>query len=63
MLRVEILDSAGFDPPQIGDGHYGLQGIRERARIVGGIARIHSAPGKGTEILVEIPLVEEAASA
>jgi glucose-6-phosphate-specific signal transduction histidine kinase len=49
----------GFDAEApAGDGrrHYGLLGIRERAELVGGRARIESAPGKGTRVMVEVPL-------
>jgi PAS domain S-box-containing protein len=56
-LRVQIRDhGAGFDPALIPKGHFGVQGIRERARIFGGAAQIVSSPGKGTEILVDLPM-------
>jgi PAS domain S-box-containing protein len=45
----------GFDPDQIGSGHFGLQGMRERTRLVDGTLAINSAPGKGTEIVFELP--------
>jgi signal transduction histidine kinase len=35
---------------------WGLLGIRERAEILGGTARIESAPGQGTHVEVRIPL-------
>jgi signal transduction histidine kinase len=58
-VRLEIRDwGVGFDPPAVGSGHFGLKGIRERARVMEGTARIDSAPGKGTCIKVELPLVE-----
>jgi signal transduction histidine kinase len=38
------------------DGGFGLAGIRERARILGGTCTIHSAPGRGTVIQVTVPL-------
>ncbi len=56
-LQLEVRDfGVGFDPSQIGQGHFGLQGIQERTRLVGGTTSIVSAPGKGTQIVVEIPL-------
>jgi PAS domain S-box-containing protein len=63
-VRIEIQDwGVGFDPQRIESGHYGLQGLRERVRLFGGTAAIDSAPGRGTLIRVELPLVETAAGA
>ncbi len=57
-LRVEIRDwGVGFDPAGVGSGCFGLEGIRQRARLFGGTARIDSAVGAGTTIAVEFPLV------
>lgn len=39
-----------------GSSHYGLRGMRERMRKIGGQISIHSAPGKGTEVHVSVPL-------
>lgn len=36
-------------------GHFGLQTMRERARLVGGWLTLESAPGQGTRILVDLP--------
>ena len=56
-LRVEVRDCGiGFDPDAVGEGHYGLEGLKERARLAGGSASIHSTPGTGTEITVVLPL-------
>ena len=64
MIHLEIRDfGVGFDPDQIGEGHFGLQGIRERIRLVGGTVAIHSAPGEGTEVIAEIPILADAAVA
>ena len=47
-LRLEIVDDGvGFDPTQVGDEHFGLQGIRERARLLDGRATIDSAGRAG----------------
>ena len=43
-----------FDPRRVSDG-IGLIGMRERLRLVGGKLSIGSEPGRGTEILAEIP--------
>jgi PAS domain S-box-containing protein len=59
-LRVEIKDwGVGFDPDNIGQNCFGLEGLRERARIFGGTAEIKSTLGEGTLVTVEFPLVEK----
>jgi signal transduction histidine kinase len=37
-------------------GHFGCQGMRERASMMGGTMKIDSQPGKGTTISVTIPI-------
>jgi signal transduction histidine kinase len=37
-------------------GHFGCQGMRERASIMGGTISIDSQPGKGTTIVVTVPV-------
>ena len=57
-LRIVIEDQGiGFDPQAVGEGRFGLEGIRERARLLGGRSLIESTPGKGTRIVVELPIV------
>jgi len=57
-VRVEIRDwGTGFDPENLSGDCFGLIGIRERARMLKGRAVIKSAPGEGTRILVELPLI------
>lgn len=53
---------AGFDPTAGTRAGIGLVGIDERARLVGGTARIHSAPGSGTTVTVRVPLGERPAT-
>ena len=54
---VAIKDwGTGFDVKRIPPGRLGLGGIRERARSLGGEARVMSAPGEGTRVVVRIPL-------
>ena len=56
-LRIEVRDwGVGFQVDRVNEGHFGLEGIHERARVLGGHAVIKSAPRKGTEIVVELPL-------
>jgi PAS domain S-box-containing protein len=57
-LRIEILDwGIGFDPKAVPKSRFGLEGIRQRARLLGGKCSIRSSPGKGTRITVELPVV------
>lgn len=59
-LHLTITDSgAGFDLAEARRrGGLGLISIEERARLVGGILRIQTGPGAGTEIRVFIPIDE-----
>jgi signal transduction histidine kinase len=56
-IQLEICDTgAGFDPSSVVRSCYGLQGMRERARLLGGRTEIKSVPGEGTRVYVELPL-------
>ncbi len=56
-LRCVIDDNGrGFDPASIPSDRYGVRGMSERARLLGGELRVASAPGEGTRIEVIIPL-------
>lgn len=51
-------DGCGFDTTHaflLEAGHYGLIGIRERAKRIGGRLEIASVVGKGTQVSVEVP--------
>jgi signal transduction histidine kinase/ligand-binding sensor domain-containing protein len=52
-------DGRGFDPAvPVGhgrEGHFGLAGMRERAKIAGGKLTVWSEVGAGTEVELEIP--------
>jgi len=60
--RISICDNGiGFDVggslaelPRV--GKLGLIGMKERARLLGGNLKIHSDPGKGTTIEIEVPV-------
>ena len=55
-------DGCGFDMSNvqgIGQGHYGLQGIRERLARLHGNMSIDSETGKGTRVRVSMPIPEE----
>jgi signal transduction histidine kinase len=52
-------DGWGFDPTQVtGEGrhYFGLQIMRERAESVGGDLELDSRPGKGTRVVIRVPL-------
>ncbi|MCB8977634.1 MAG: sensor histidine kinase [Ardenticatenaceae bacterium] len=58
-------DGVGFDVDKfilsnaegaVRAGHYGLLGIRERARLVRGEFTVNSAPNEGTQITLRLPL-------
>ena len=54
----EVRDwGVGFDPSRAAEQRFGLEGIRERVRLLGGRIAIESAPGEGTRIGVELPIV------
>lgn len=54
-LRV-IDDGAGFDPGQDRPGHLGLRTMRERADAIGATFAIDSGPGRGSTVVVTLPL-------
>lgn len=56
-LAVED-DGQGFDPNQVAAGRFGLVGLNERAKLLGGRLRLDSYPGVGTRLEVVVPLVE-----
>lgn len=57
-LRLAVTDDgAGFDASrQRRDEQFGLRNMETRARLVGGVLRIESAPGAGTTVDVRIPM-------
>jgi two-component system NarL family sensor kinase len=61
-VRLEIADDGkGFDATQptavvqSALGGLGMQTMRERSAALGGGTTIHSAPGKGTRVIVDLP--------
>ena len=59
-LRFSVRDNGcGFDPstrPGVMQGHFGLQGIRERVNQLNGELAIESAPGKGAKVSVSLKM-------
>jgi signal transduction histidine kinase len=49
-------DGRGFDPDQSVDGGIGLIGMRERVALLDGSMTIEAAPGKGTTLVIEVPV-------
>jgi signal transduction histidine kinase len=64
-IRLRVLDDGcGFNPTETllaAGEHFGLVGMRERTERLGGYFDIRSAPGTGTELLVEVPVRSAAA--
>jgi signal transduction histidine kinase len=54
-------DGKGFKPPALTDhpasaGKLGLIGMQERARLLGGLLQVDSGPGRGTKVIVNVPI-------
>jgi signal transduction histidine kinase len=57
-VQIVIQDwGVGFISEKEGHGSFGLKGIRERARLLGGSATIRTVPGGGTRIAVRLPVM------
>jgi signal transduction histidine kinase len=57
LVELVIEDNgAGFDPTQAFEGRYGLIGLNERARLMGGELHLCSGEGDGTQLYVSVPL-------
>jgi two-component system sensor histidine kinase UhpB len=48
-------DGGGFDAERPDGGGLGLNGMAERARLVGGDLSIYSSPGQGTTVTLHVP--------
>ena len=61
-IKITVSDNGkGFDLPKnivdlTRDGKLGLAGMQERARLINANLIMHSQPGNGTEIFVEVPM-------
>ena len=55
VLSITVRDEGvGFAPAESTAG-FGLIGMRERVALVGGLVKVHSAPGEGTTISATVP--------
>jgi len=64
LLEIED-DGVGFDPGSVNSsyehrGSLGMVNMRERAELVNGVLNIDSVEGRGTRVLLLIPLTNEA---
>ncbi len=63
ILRITD-DGKGFNAPQrlaelAPSGHFGLLGLFERSEMIGGRLEIKSRPGKGSQLIIHVPLTTE----
>ncbi|MCA9975697.1 MAG: hypothetical protein KC413_08095, partial [Anaerolineales bacterium] len=64
VARLSVRDNGrGFEPDialarDYGDEHFGLRGMMERTRSLGGSCDIFSQPEAGTSIVIEIPATQ-----
>ncbi len=59
--HIELIiedDGVGFDTEALAKGRFGLVGLNERARLLGGTLEVCSVPGEGTELKINVPLEE-----
>ena len=56
-IYVNVRDwGIGFDAAEVDPHRFGLRGIRERARLLGGRVIIKAAPNQGAQITAELPV-------
>ncbi len=67
-LRIMVVDDGvGFDTAEAGpragkSSGYGLFSIRERLTSLGGLVKINSLPGQGTQVSITVPLEQQEAA-
>ncbi|MFM1904312.1 MAG: Signal transduction histidine-protein kinase/phosphatase DegS [Planctomycetota bacterium] len=56
-VRIRVTDDGcGFEPGRVAEDRFGLEGIRQRARLCGGEPLIRSRLGGGTTVEVSLPI-------
>lgn len=56
-VRLVVADDGrGFDPETAPQDRFGLVGLSERARLLGGSLRLETSPGEGTRVEVILPV-------
>jgi len=60
LLRISDNGRGITDSEAKGTQSFGLLGMRERARLLGGTLEIFGAPGKGTTLTVRVPAPQAA---
>lgn len=56
-LRITVVDNGrGFRPEETSGYGLGVQGMRERARLLGGDLRVSSEPSGGTSVELDVPI-------
>jgi len=61
-LTLEVRDNGrGISEQELeGQNSLGLLGLRERAALLGGSATVTGEPGRGTSVVIQVPLKEKA---
>ncbi len=56
-IRIVVQDDGnGFDPTAVADDRFGIEGIRQRAWLLGGEPLVASSLGRGTTVTVTLPI-------
>lgn len=59
-LRQKKGEETGTPDDDLGNGHFGIVGMKERARLIGAELSVTSKPGQGTRVHLRVPIQEGA---
>jgi signal transduction histidine kinase len=63
LLQVSVVDNGrGFRPDETSGDGMGVQGMKDRARLMGGDLRVISEPRGGTAVHLSVPMNERVAT-